>query len=409
MPIGRSSARASQRHGLVTEGSDYMHQLNDDNQESDVVDPKDLASDIHMDNLEDDAVLGSDAFDYATHLNDVSDADPDSTSDTDSGDSSSDSGDETKIQASGKPFSVPKTLSSRFQAESDCYTRKPHKQPTVMKKTSQSATAFDSVEVDPLKSSALRLFCSECYYAQLANPRRVGTCKSTNHRKIFQVKEESKDFVSVRTKSQYNKIELCRYWSCCEHQGSCRFAHSALELRYWKNVIEPQYELCIDCTSRELTDGTHCKHMMLSKVVVYVDVVNKKFVEIRFPLNFKGMVDKKYVFRHNYFTCHAPNKSQCRFPHDKVEEELWNAWKDKYSGVMEQQPPGPFFQQLCDVEANISFERFQRHHHFTRHELVEDLKLLKETLTQETYRNKMATLIQCEERCHEENLARCAS
>ena len=80
MPIGRSSARASQRHGLVTEGSDYMHQLNDDNQESDVVDPKDLASDIHMDNLEDDAVLGSDAFDYATHLNDVSDADPDSTS-----------------------------------------------------------------------------------------------------------------------------------------------------------------------------------------------------------------------------------------------------------------------------------------------------------------------------------------
>ena len=108
--------------------------------------------------------------------------------DTDSGDSSSDSGDETKIQASGKPFSVPKTLSSRLQAESessyDCYTRKPHKQPTVMKKTSQSATAFDSVEVDPLKSSALRLFCSECYYAQLANPRRVGTCKSTNHRKV---------------------------------------------------------------------------------------------------------------------------------------------------------------------------------------------------------------------------------
>jgi hypothetical protein len=190
-PTSISSTRASEGHGF--EGSDYRHLLDDDDddsQESEVVDRKDLASDIDMDNREDNAVLGSDAFDYATHLNDVSDAYPDSTSDTDSGDSSSDSADETKFSASRKPFLLPKTLPSRFHTESessdDCYNRELHKRPTVMKKTSQSATVatLDSMEVNPLKSSALHLLCSECYCVQLENPKRVGTCKSANHRKV---------------------------------------------------------------------------------------------------------------------------------------------------------------------------------------------------------------------------------
>ena len=51
---------------------------------------------------------------------------------------------------------------------------------------------------------------------------------------IFRVETESKDFVSVRAKSQYNRIELCRYRSC-EYQGRCHFAHNALELSYWKS------------------------------------------------------------------------------------------------------------------------------------------------------------------------------
>ena len=101
-------------------------------------------------------------------------------------------------------------------------------------------------------------------------------------------------------------------------------------------LIEPHYELCMDCTSKKLTDGTLCMHNW-PKIVVYMDVVNRKFVEIRFPRNWRGMMDKRYVFWHTYFNCsYIPNRSQCHFPHDKVEEVLWNAWKDKYSGAMEQ-------------------------------------------------------------------------
>ena len=191
MPTSLSPARESERQSSVSERSDYRHEPDDDIQESDVVDPEDLASDIHLDNREDDAVVVSDAFDFATHLNDVSDADPDSTSDTgDSGDSSSDSADETTFRvASRKPLLAPKTFSSRVHTESessdDCYTRKSHKRPTVMKKMHQSATGLDSIKVDPLKSTALRLLCPECYYAQLVNPRRVKTCTSTNHRKVY--------------------------------------------------------------------------------------------------------------------------------------------------------------------------------------------------------------------------------
>ena len=69
---------------------------------------------------------------------------------------------------------------------------------------------------------------------------------------------------------------------------------------------------------------------MSKKLVLFKDEANVKLVHIRFPPNCHAMKDRKYTFHHTYMDCKNPCKDRCPFPHDKVEQVFWNAWKDEY-------------------------------------------------------------------------------
>ena len=66
------------------------------------------------------------------------------------------------------------------------------------------------------------------------------------------------------------------------------------------------------------------------KIVVYKDSEWRQLLDIRFPSNVERMKDKKYFCNHSLNECKEKRKSDCKFPHHKIEEVIWNIWKDKY-------------------------------------------------------------------------------
>ena len=91
-----------------------------------------------------------------------------------------------------------------------------------------------------------------------------------------------------------------------------------------------QHELCLDCTWEKLTKCARSEHVYSGNCVVYLDSRNSKIVKIRVPWHGDRMHGKTYKFWHTIELCKRENKDYCQFPHDPVEEVLWNAWKDKY-------------------------------------------------------------------------------
>ena len=93
----------------------------------------------------------------------------------------------------------------------------------------------------------------------------------------------------------------------------------------------PPLELCKSChweDCRRLLQS-QCSHSGKdeAETVVYMDQSQKEVFEIRCPLNYLRMQNKQYQFNHTLHGCMHLPKRNCNFPHSKVEEDIWNAWK----------------------------------------------------------------------------------
>ena len=75
---------------------------------------------------------------------------------------------------------------------------------------------------------------------------------------------------------------------------------------------------------RQCFTGTHSA---VDEVVVYKDEVKKDLVEIRCPLDYLSMREKKYQCNHTLNECRHHPIYACGFPHTEVEQEIWNVWK----------------------------------------------------------------------------------
>ena len=71
------------------------------------------------------------------------------------------------------------------------------------------------------------------------------------------------------------------------------------------------------------------EHKDAYQVIVYKDDKKMALLRIHFPYNVYSMEGKVYKCKHTYEQCTAPDRDACYFPHHKVEEQLWNAWKQK--------------------------------------------------------------------------------
>ena len=93
----------------------------------------------------------------------------------------------------------------------------------------------------------------------------------------------------------------------------------------------PPLELCKSC------HWEHCRRLLQSQcshsgkdeaeTVVYMDQSRKEVFEIRCPLNYLRMQNKPYQCNHTLAECMHRPKHNCNYPHSKVEEDIWNAWK----------------------------------------------------------------------------------
>ena len=71
------------------------------------------------------------------------------------------------------------------------------------------------------------------------------------------------------------------------------------------------------------------EHKDAYQVIVYKDDKEMALLRIHFPYNVFSMKGKVYKCKHTYEQCKAPDRDACCFPHHKVEEQLWNTWRDK--------------------------------------------------------------------------------
>ena len=94
----------------------------------------------------------------------------------------------------------------------------------------------------------------------------------------------------------------------------------------------PPYEVCKDCRWKCCLTLFMCQcwthtHSAVDEVVVYKDEVEQDLVEIRCPLNYLSMRNKKYQCNHTLNECRHHPVYTCGFPHMEVEQEIWNTWK----------------------------------------------------------------------------------
>jgi hypothetical protein len=250
------------------------------------------------------------------------------------------------------------------------------------------------------KSGNFVLACAECSKIHVA-PQKTESCHNRKHLKIHAM-ETQKGFVAVRKKKAYHQTTLCRHNPMCRDQSHCKFAHSEEELEFWKGGIQPQYEFCIDCSWTALTNDSCIspQHASTGKVVLYRDESNRKIVPIRIPLNWSEMHSESYVMNHTSEGCTLIHPKMCTFPHDRAEEKVWNEWKkmnhrlpyDELSKIKY------FYSQLTKLEVPTAQRRYGKF----KWNVSKDL--LRKELTSDNYRDKMATLIKCEEESHEEEL-----
>ena len=109
--------------------------------------------------------------------------------------------------------------------------------------------------------------------------------------------------------------------------------YTTILLNLLAGKLTPEFEKCLDCIwirNIELMDK-RCfkKKEHKDKVIVYKDDKEMALLRIHFPYNVVSMEGKMYKCKHTYEQCTAPDWDACFFPHNKVEEQLWNAWKKK--------------------------------------------------------------------------------
>ena len=94
----------------------------------------------------------------------------------------------------------------------------------------------------------------------------------------------------------------------------------------------PPYEVCKDCRWKCCLTLIKCQcwthtHSAVDEVVVYKDEMEQDLVEIRCPMNYLSMRNKKYQCNHTLNECRHHPVYTCGFPHMEVEQEIWNIWK----------------------------------------------------------------------------------
>jgi hypothetical protein len=194
-----------------------------------------------------------------------------------------------------------------------------------------------------LDGSMLRIVCRSCWFNLQLFEKRVrprGTCKIKEHKKVMvTIDHYHGRLVELRPKpaSSRTPAVLCKYsWTKCYQYPDCSFAHGILELEYWNGNIDPEKERCLDClwkhcnTLVNIQCFRECEHPGKHHVIVYKDVHEKSLLRIHYPRNVASMTNKVYRCKHRFLECTAPDRDACSFPHNNVEEQLWNAWKETY-------------------------------------------------------------------------------
>lgn len=97
--------------------------------------------------------------------------------------------------------------------------------------------------------------------------------------------------------------------------------------------VLPPFEVCKDCrwdyclSLFRYQCWAPATHNAVAEVVVFKDEQQKDLVEIRCPMNYLSMRNKKYRGNHTQNECRHHPVYTCGFPHCQVEEDIWNMWK----------------------------------------------------------------------------------